>query len=262
MNNQEAKFILSAYRTSGEDAGTGEFALALEQVARDPDLAAWFSRQRSFDVAISDALCSVLVPRDLRANILAGAKISRRHFWPSRSALFAAAASLMLLAGIASFWTRQPHLDRWQSDALAILSSFGPGQPPFDHHGEDSRDLLRWLEAHNAPVPTNIPVALQSLPALGCKTIASGNKMVSIMCFRMQDGELIHLVVSDTSHLNHVPPPQPKFLRQNEWITASWTENGRVCMLATKGSEQEFRAFLAKTAQERTHKVNSVSSLS
>jgi hypothetical protein len=248
VNNQEAKFILSAYRTGGEDATTGEFALALEQVARDPDLATWFSRQRSFDAAISDALCSVLVPRDLRANILAGAKISRRHFWPSRSALLAAAASLMLLAGIASFWTRQPHLDRWQSDALAVLSSFSSGQPTFDHEGTDSRDLQRWLEAHNAPGAETIPVALQTLPTLGCKTISSGGKTVSIMCFRMQDGQLVHLVVSDMSHLSRPPPPQPKFLRQNEWITASWTENGRVRMLALRGSERTLRELLRKAA--------------
>jgi hypothetical protein len=226
-----------------------EFAAALQQVTRDPDLAAWFSRERPLDFATSDALCSVPVPRDLRATILAGVKISRRRFWSNRPALFAMAASLVLLAGIGSLWTRQSRLDRWQSDALAVISSFGLDQPRFDHEGADSRDLQRWLEAHNAPVATTIPVALQSLPTLGCKTIASGSKTVSIMCFRMQDGELIHLIVSDTSHLNRLPPQQPRFVRKNEWLTASWNENGRVCMLATKGSEQALRALLTKTAQ-------------
>jgi hypothetical protein len=76
----------------------------------------------------------------------------------------------------------------------------------------------------------------------------AGGKTVSIMCFRMQDGQLVHLIVSDISHLNRLPPPQPKFVRQNEWMTASWTENGRVCMLALRGSERALRELLPKTA--------------
>jgi len=37
MNNQEAKFILAAYRPGGQDASDPLFAEALEQVRRDPD---------------------------------------------------------------------------------------------------------------------------------------------------------------------------------------------------------------------------------
>ena len=80
MNNQEAKFILSAYRPSGEDAARKQFAEALKQVSRDPALANWLADQRAFDQANSDALCSIPVPADLRGNILAGVKISPRRF--------------------------------------------------------------------------------------------------------------------------------------------------------------------------------------
>lgn len=251
VNNQEAKFILSAYRPGGEDASGATFAAALEQVNRDPDLAAWFADQRAMDVATSDALCSIPIPRDLRANILAGAKISRRRLWSVRPALLAIAASLVLFAAVAGIWTRQARLDAWQGDALAVISSFQPGQSPFDHESTDSYALQQWLQAQNAPTPEVIPAALQALPTLGCKMISSGGKPVSIMCFRMQGGELVHLIVTDASGLSHVPPPQPKFVRENDWVTASWTENGLVCMLATKASEQELRALLPTTAQAR-----------
>src|ERR1700747_1104240 len=121
VNNQEAKFILSAYRPSGEDACGAAFAAALEQVNRDPDLAAGFAEQRALDGATSDAICSIPIPRDLRANILAGPRITRARFRPRRPVLVYSAASLALLDIIDAVWTRPPRLDQWQNDALCVV---------------------------------------------------------------------------------------------------------------------------------------------
>lgn len=249
MNNQEAKFILSAYRPGGEDACGAAFAAALEQVDRDPDLGAWFAEQRMLDMATTNAICSIPIPRDLRANILAGAKISRRRFWGRRPVLLAIAASLLLFAVINSVWTRQSHGDRWQSDALAVLSTFVPGREPFDHKAADSNELQQWLQAQHKPTVEVIPAALQSLPTLGCKTISSAGNPVSIICFKKRDGGLVHLVVTDASTLKNAPPKQPQFARKGDWITASWTENGHACMLATKGAGQELRDLLPTAAR-------------
>lgn len=249
MNNQEVKFILSAYRPSGEDACDAVFAAALEQVSRDPGLAAWFAGQRAFDVATTNAICSIPIPQDLRANILAGAKISRRRFWPKRTVLFAIAASLMLFSVITGIRTRPSGLDSWQNDALAVVSKFVPGHEPFDHQAPDSRALQEWLVAQNAPAPAVIPTALQAIPTVGCKTISASGRSISIMCFKLQDGQMVHLVVTKASGLRHLPPSKPTFVKEGDWVTASWTENGRVCMLATKGSSQLLHSLLPTTAQ-------------
>jgi len=252
VNNQEAKFILSAYRPGGEDACTTHFAAALEQVSRDPVLAAWFSNQRALDMATSDALCSIPVPDDLRTNILAGAKISRRGLWPLRPVFLAMAATLMLLAGVAGFWMHQSALDSWQKDALAFLPNLGNGQSHFDHEAIDSRALQQWLQEQHAPAADVMPAALEALPALGCKTISSNGKPVSITCFRMPGGELVHLIVTDASGLKRPLPQQPRFVRQNEWMTASWTQNGQALMLATKASSRELRDLLTTSIQAGT----------
>ena len=44
MNNQEAKFILGAYRPGGRDAVDPMFSEALAQAGRDPELRAWFEK--------------------------------------------------------------------------------------------------------------------------------------------------------------------------------------------------------------------------
>jgi len=249
VNNQEARFILSAYRPSGEDASGAQFKAALQQVSRDPGLAHWFADQLTVDAATSEAVCSIPVPADLRGNILAGAKVSRRHLRFVRPELFAMAAAIVLLAVLAGFWTHQSGLERWQKDALAFVPTLAAGQAQFDHVATDGRTLRQWLQARNAPTPEAMPVGLEALPALGCKTISSGGKPVSIICFRMGGNELVHLVVTDASDLSHAPPNEPRFAREDGWTTASWTQNGQVCMLATKASEQELRQLLATTVQ-------------
>jgi hypothetical protein len=256
VNNQEARFILSAYRPSGEDASGAQFKAALQQVSRDPGLAHWFADQLTVDAATSEAVCSIPVPADLRGNILAGAKVSRRHLWFVRPKLLAMAAAILVLAGLAGFWTRQSRLESWQRDALAFVPTLAAGQSQFDHMANDGRALQQWLEAQNSPTAEVMPVALETLPAVGCKTISSNGKLVSITCFRLHGDELVHLVVTNASGANHAGPREPRFAKENGWTTASWTQNGRDCMLATKAPEQELRQLLTTTAQAANHRVD------
>ena len=64
MDNQEAKFILSAYRPGGQDASDPRFAEALEQARRDPVLERWFSESIAFDAAMTEKLGAIAVPND------------------------------------------------------------------------------------------------------------------------------------------------------------------------------------------------------
>ncbi len=252
MNNDEAKFVLSGYRPGGEDAGDASFAEALAQANRDPALAQWFKEERAFDSAMSDALGAVPIPQNLRTNILAGGKISRPRFWQTRRTLLALAAGIVLLATLAGVWMRgQSQLDQWQRDALAVVPTMLTGETRFDFESKDAAVLQQWLQAQNAPAPTAMPVALQALPTLGCKTINSHGHAVSIICFKMQTGELIHLAVTDQGKVSLPSAAQARFVQENGWKTASWSANGRAYMLATKAPEAELHAVLAHTAQTR-----------
>ncbi|MEP6821261.1 MAG: hypothetical protein ABI946_02820 [Chthoniobacterales bacterium] len=249
MNNDEAKFILSAYRPGGDDAADARFTDAVAQAERDPELTAWFKSELQFDAAIADALDAVPPPRDLRAKILAGGEASRPRAWSARRTVLALAAGIVLLAALASIWLgRAPGLDGWQRDALAIIPKFGTGAENFDLANNDPEVLRQFLRARNAPAPATLPVALQSLPALGCKTITSSGQAVSIMCFKMHTGDFIHLVMTGQNTLSHPPPAKPRFVEENGWTTASWSANGQSCMLATKGSEKDLREVLTTAA--------------
>src|SRR5688572_8948158 len=101
MNNQEAKFMLGAYRPDGQDAGDPMFAEALGQVERDPELRTWFERERKFDTHVSEKLRALAPPPELRAAILAGARASRpRLRWWANPLWVAAAAAVVMITTV------------------------------------------------------------------------------------------------------------------------------------------------------------------
>lgn len=71
MNRQEAQHLLAAYRPNGADASDPSLFQALLTSRRDPELAAWFTRQLSFDAAVAENLRTVTPPASLRGHILA-----------------------------------------------------------------------------------------------------------------------------------------------------------------------------------------------
>ena len=101
MNNQQAKFILGAYRPDGRDATDAAFAEALAQTERDPELRQWLERQRAFDTAVVGRLRAVAPPVELKQAILAGVRASRpRAAWWLAPRWLAAAAAMAVLAGV------------------------------------------------------------------------------------------------------------------------------------------------------------------
>ena len=252
MNNTEAKFILSAYRPSGMDADDPQIAEAIAQMRQDPVLEEWFKTELEFDAAFARQVQSIPVPETLRNNILAGSKVStpkpvRKNPWLPGNWL-AIAATFVVLAGIAGIWLRQNRsesLSGWQTGALKTIASMQAGHEQFDAASPDAAKLQAWLQAKNAPLPGTLPASLQSLASLGCKTLTWKDRTVSIICFNLGNDKAIHLVVVDRNGLPEAPPDgRPRFVRNGDWITASWSEGGKSMMLATKGDRKEIDRFL------------------
>ena len=72
MTNEDAKFLLSAYRPNGADAQDPFFEEALERAQCDPEVAIWFRDEQNFDQIISSKLRSIAPPSNVEAAILAG----------------------------------------------------------------------------------------------------------------------------------------------------------------------------------------------
>ena len=110
MKNEEAMFILNAYRPDGGDAGDATFCAALEQTRTDPVLGRWFAAQQAFDRAMCAKLGEVAPPAGLHEAILAGGKVSAASSvdqsarWRSPVWMALAASVAILLAGALALW--------------------------------------------------------------------------------------------------------------------------------------------------------------
>ena len=242
--NDRAKLLLSAYRPGGNDAADPAFAEALAQAQVDPDLRAWLEESQTFDRAVAERLGAMPVPADLRATILAGAKFSQPHRWWQTPKFWALAAVLFVAAALAAFWPAAKP-DAWQADSLAVLDGVLKGEVNLDSKDAEPAHLVEWLNEHVAPVPAPIPTALAQLPSVGCKTIDSDGRKVSLICFNLGNDELAHLFTTSREGLR-LPPPdrQPIFSRMRNWNLASWSDGAQVHMLASGIAPERLRTLL------------------
>ena len=247
MDNQEAKFILNAYRPGGQDASDPRFADALEQARRDPILQRWFEGSVAFDSAMTDKLRVVPAPTNLRENILTGARISQLSLRRNRFRKWAIAAVLTLSTTLgALIWqnTRPAHLAGWQTQALDVISSLVKSESSFDAQSNRPGELVTWLRANDVPAAETLPKNVEKLESLGCKTFLWRQEPVSVICFKRQDGGLVHLVTTNAAAAVRAPEGKPELNQHGEWTTATWREGDKIYMLALEGSPNQLRAYL------------------
>lgn len=248
--NDQARLILSAYRPGGQDAGDPAFAEALEQARRDPAVAQWLSEQQQFDLALTEKLREVPVPASLRSTILAGARASRPPQWWAQSKVWALAAAVAVLAGIAAFWsqsgTRTPALAVWQEHALTVLDDVEASRTEFDQTHDEPAQLLAWLREHAAPTPAALPASLRNRRTFGCKTWLWKGRRLSLVCFDLGSGAEAHLVTIDRTQLYGAPPEGPPiFATKDKWSVAAWSEGRVACMLIGNRGPDALKSLLA-----------------
>ena len=244
ITNERAKFLLSAYRHNGADAQDPIFRDALEQATRDPDLASWFANQRSFDALVCEKLNSVQPPPSLKPAILSGiySVASKRRFPLSRLLGVAAVLFLsgILLTVMQLRSVRNGHsLSEYQSKALAVLTE----GPKLDFLTSDLSRSQEYLSQRAVPRASEIPAALHELPTVGCRAIDWHGEMISLTCFRLPSGQLLHLFVVDAKSLGKIAP-QGEIQEINGWHVKFSREGGMLLMFISKAPMSELTRYI------------------
>jgi len=248
MNNEQAKVILSAYRPGGEDAASPQFAEALEQARRDPELARWFAEERALDTAIAAKLKVAPVPAHLADTILAGRKVIAPAPWWRQPGRLAAAAAVVFWLGLAAIWLptlRAPTLAQLQAAAPRLLD----GLDRLDLATNNLAGVRAWLASRSAHEDFVLPAGLQTMTPLGCRIFDWQGRKVTLVRFKLDGtggvaGE-VHLFVVDAAALRRAPGDSIRFAQLGRWATAAWREGSHVYVLATLGDEAKVRTLLA-----------------
>ena len=243
MTSERAKFLLSVYRPNGADAQDPAFKEALDQVRRDPVLANWFRQQRDFDERISAKLRSIEPPAGLQEAILAGLRATaipqdRLIRWMA----IAAALALALLV----LWQTQlggpGKQDRFMAFYSYALADFKP-LPRLQLMTTNFQRTLEFIKAKGAPTAPTVPAALAGLPTAGCKTFVWGGQPVSLTCFNLPGGQLLHLFVIDRKAFKGELIPTG-FRKIGDWNVKFSESSGIVMMWVSHAQVEEIKQFL------------------
>lgn len=239
MNNQEARFILGAYRPDGRDAGDPTFAEALVQAERDPELRAWLQRQRKLDTAVAGKLEEVAPPAGLREAILAGARVSqpRRRWWVNPVWL-SAAATIALIAAVSI--TIGPSAGSPPVTDLTTFALTDIADAHDEHVGfpPTLTGLQMRLSAAEAPLTTVFSeIDLNELRGRNCRSLLIAGREVFEICF-LYDGTWYHLYAGRREDFGPGPiDPRSMITSQGEFAATAWADSKHVYALVTDDEE-------------------------
>jgi hypothetical protein len=243
MDREEAKLLLSGYRPNGRDAQDPEMRQALELAQHDPALAEWFRREQEWDGVCCEKLCECPAPESLKASIIAGRKLVGGELRWKAPQLLALAAVLLLVVGLAALL--YPRLtapsavvveqstegfDAFRADMVRMLHAGFD----LDVKSADSRELDMWLVEHATPLAETAAAAQLAGQAMGCKSLKWGSHSVSMLCYRIGEGNKVHLFVMNVQpgQVAGIPRENTKVLETVEKLsTAAWQENGKAYLL-------------------------------
>lgn len=239
MNNQEARFILGAYRPDGRDAGDPTFADALAQAGRDPELRTWLERQRKFDTACTEKLGEVPPPAGLREAILAGARVSQpRRRWWANPVWLSTAATIALIAAVSI--TIGPSAGSPPVSDLATFALTDITDAHEEHVGfpPTLADLQARLGAAEAPLPTVLSeIDLNELRGRNCRRLLIAGREIFEICF-LYDGTWYHLYAGRREDFGPgAVDPRSMITAQGEYAATAWADSKHAYALVTDDEE-------------------------
>lgn len=222
MSNNEAKFLLGAYRANGRDADNAMFAEALGQARNDPALGAWFARAQAHDGAIAGKLREVAPPAGLREAILAGARASRsprkRLAFPPVWLALAASVAVLLTATVA-LWPNQAAAESARFTSFAMNDT---AHGKHGGHGESEGALQAMLGQPTTRLSAGLPVDFAKLRATGCRTLSFAGHDVLEVCFN-RNGEWFHCYIANRADFPALPGAAT-FVQQAQLASAAWSD--------------------------------------
>jgi hypothetical protein len=244
MTNDEAKFILSAFRPNGSDTGNDTFCDALRMAGDDPVLGAWFAQSRAHDTAIAGKLGQVAPPPGLREAILAGVKVSGS---PSGSGLgwgWIAGLAATAAVAIGVFSMRAPvHPE----SGTTQLAGFAINDMLTERHGgkgEPASALVAELQAKGAQMPGAEQIDFERLRDTGCRTLNFAGHDVIEVCFA-REGLVFHLYVTRRDGpLGDSVAKGPSFIAQAAGAAAVWSDRRFDYAIASTAGVEAIRRLL------------------
>lgn len=165
MDKEQARFILRSFRPDGADTNDSDFAEALALAIQDRELGEWLADERAMDATFANALATVIIPENLREDII-GCLAGERGDFPQAAderdaAMIGALASIqppadlrgrILTAMTNSKVVAFPRRSLWRRLALPLAAAAGVAFAFFLTKNNDLQPTL----ANKGPLPVDV----------------------------------------------------------------------------------------------------------
>ena len=244
MTTQQAKQILLAFRPWANDAHDPEMAEALALCRENPELAKWLEAHCKTQAALRNSFRKITPPEAFKEQIISEHNARIRQNWWRRPAVIAAAALIVTFIAIGSIL--MPHIPRGEQAASfetfrlrmirTAVKSYG-----MDVETNDVTQIRAYLAEKQAHADYIAPANLdEKTSSVGCAALNWQGKPVAMICYKtgrpLAEGTKsdMFLFVIDLKDMPNSPcEEKPQFAKVSNLATASWSQNGKLYMLAT-----------------------------
>ncbi|MBV8815361.1 MAG: hypothetical protein JO271_12795 [Verrucomicrobia bacterium] len=245
MTREAAKEILSAFRSVEQDGADPAFLEALEVQSRDPEVKKWFEEQNEIDRMLREKLTQISPPEQLHFQILGRIRRERARVLPPAWLALAAVLVIGGLGLIYSLGSFGPNRFReFRRDALAMVSV--QPAPKLDMKTPYLSEAKRFLQEHQAPIAQSLPPALKSMSTAGCSAFFWQEHPASLTCFKLPNGQLLHLVVIDQAAIGNGKIPA-SFQSEQGWHMMFQQKDGLLLMWASQAPMEKLKQMLVET---------------
>ena len=122
------------------------------------------------------------------------------------------------------------------------MADFNP-LPHLDNVTTSLARVREFIRSKGAPAPPAVPVGVAGLPTAGCKTFTWEKQAVTLICFMLPGGELLHLFVIDKKVFKGQPMPAG-FNKIGNWNVEFSEVNGIVMIWVSRAPLEEIKQFV------------------
>lgn len=253
MTRDEAKIILLRYRPGTTDREEPEIREALALAQADEELSRWLADSGTSQQLLRTTFKQIQAPEGLLQQIVSEhtasqrASASRRQF--TRIGLVAALILLGIIGGTIWLGSR-PQADNTLAIFQQQMAGYALRGYTMDLQTNDAEQIRAFLRQQQAPADYTIGGPLQKATLIGCAVEGWQSSKVSMICLGTGappaaggKNDLWLFVVDRKTVADAPEDSQPHFDRVNRLATASWSEQGKLYLLATTSDERVLRSF-------------------
>jgi len=263
MTLEEAKEILSVYRDDLPLDEPPEVSEALAMLETDDALQTWFEAEQKFDEELASAFSDIEVPEDLATKILTESPSqsadtpvaeSKIVSFPTRRLWMAAAAAVVLTAaGLVKYFAFPPPVVFTGTGFSAVskfredMAFYATERFVLGHMTKDLGEARDWLKQHQSPSYEEVPGAIVEFEGMGCQTFNWGEHQVSLVCFKNEDDDIVHLFVANKAAFTELMPATELQTLQveHQLETGGWMSEDKIYLFVGSDPKVKINALLA-----------------